>query len=264
MLIGCNAIRIRTFALVSLASSSPLFFGSFISTFGLNVISMLAELLLLDVAPSIKSPRNVLSTTYLNWLSPTMWRAISHEYKLEDLPVEMPSSSQLYSNFEEHWAACKSKSTWPLARALFRTYRHQILISSALSILAAVFATSQVLVFKALLVFLYSQDSDRPHPQLSGYFIALLYILALFLWSSIAGVARRMFVEVGCSSRSVLLEAIFLKALLAHKSSLDQIGPGQLSSYGNDIERIVQASEGPASVIQLPIMMILGTLIIWQ
>jgi hypothetical protein len=125
-----------------------------------------------------------------------------------------------------------------------------------------------------------SQNGDAPQPELTGYFIAMLYFIALLGWVSVralrnlhsrltvhqfSAASRILFVSAGCDFRAALLQAVYNKALVAHTSTLDKIGPGQLSSYISvDAERICAAFELPVGLIQLPFMLVLGLAIIWQ
>jgi ABC-type multidrug transport system fused ATPase/permease subunit len=110
-----------------------------------------------------------------------------------------------------------------------------------------------------------SQDSDDAQPRLVGYFIAVLYIVVLLLSVTSLAWARTLFFRIGCSFRAALLQATYHKALVAHVSTIAAVGPGQLSSFMSvDIERIVQAAELPTALIELPVVIILGLVIIWR
>jgi hypothetical protein len=106
-LIGCNAVRLRTFSLLGL--QSRLFFGSFTATFSLNVVSMVLELSLLD-APSVRSPRNVINQAYLLYMWRLMLQGYKHTFLLKELPQELDSSEDLYRRFQEHWLVVRYSS----------------------------------------------------------------------------------------------------------------------------------------------------------
>jgi hypothetical protein len=165
---GVNAIRIRSFAMT--LPTHTLFFGSFVTTFGLNVLSMLVELALLDPSPEVRLPRNLISEAYLLWCWGLMLKGYRHTFVASELPPMASKSEELFVAFEQQWLrSSKTAKRYarghlyvhgltvdyrPLLWALFRTFKHQILLPTLLAALGAIFAATLPLVLKALLIFL--------------------------------------------------------------------------------------------------------------
>jgi ATP-binding cassette subfamily C (CFTR/MRP) protein 1 len=100
---------------------------------------------------------------------------------------------------------------------------------------------------------------------LTGYFIGLIYIVDVIFWTSCLSASRHLYFRAGCQIRGVLMEATFAKGLAAHKSTIEAVGPGALSAFLTiDIERIVTVSDIPCPILQLPLMYVLGTVIVWH
>jgi hypothetical protein len=89
--------------------------------------------------------------------------------------------------------------------------------------------------------------------------------LVTFFWLSCTTAARTYAFRLAVECRALLLECCYRKALVAHKQTIEEVGPGALSSYISiDLERIVFVADTPTLLVQLPLYYVVGAVILWH
>lgn len=253
--IGWDAVRLRTFTSVC---APHYFFASFTASLAVK-LGMFAVKNLWPYPIEEKNLKpTFLNHVFLLWVWSLMIKGWKRNLVLDDLPNIVESSEDSFGSSDSHWRARLRKEH--LTTILFRAYKWKLILPVALGIASAVLLMCLPLLLKALLIFLASRDSSNAQPQLTGWFIVVVYSLTTWL-SAITEVQFRLACSrLGVLLRSTLMQAIYRKALRIDKFVMaNNVGVGRLSSYLSvDVERIVLMFDFVFFVVQFLVLLILG------
>lgn len=263
-------VRLRSYVLLDLHSTSKIFFAPFCIAFAAKTLLLAAEhfskrKMLLNRKGNKASPELTASFTSritLFWFVKYLRMGLRGQIKASDLgSIDNEEPQAQYERFDRAWISSQ-QHRFRLLRTLFQTLEMQAITPLVPAALVVLITFCVPLILNATLSFLDSHRSEsEPQPAAYGYALAVgttarsglsnaesISFLKIAYGLAVAGISTCTALFEVCLSRLIgrlrlaLMQAVYRKALNIHISVADDLGSGALSSFESiDIERVADA-----------------------
>ncbi|OQR88551.1 ATP-binding Cassette (ABC) Superfamily, partial [Achlya hypogyna] len=176
---------------------------------------------------------NAASIATLAWMDPLVRKGARqplHESDIWPLAT-VDTAAAIHNRFALHWTAECAKPTPILARAIWRTFRSEIITALCLNVVGAALNLLQPWIVKSIVEYLQQGDLAVPQTSMgisSGYGLAGLLASASFLSITTGDYAQTLAAQIGCNAKSIFVDAVFLKTLALSGSAKAMLTSGDV------------------------------------
>ncbi|OQR94186.1 ATP-binding Cassette (ABC) Superfamily [Achlya hypogyna] len=204
----------------------------------------------LDAKSSRKHPResaNPVSLVTLAWVDPLILKGARSPLTEDDVwPLcERDTASVVHDRFQQQWQAELQAPAPNLTKALWRTFRGEIMLTVLLYFVSAGLNLLQPWVIKSIVEFLQQPtDEDTLVTSMgftSGYGLAGLLAGLSILSITCGDFAQFLAAQTGCNVKTIFVDSVFLQTLALSGRAKQQVTSGDVVTMATvDSEKMLQ------------------------